>query len=119
MADVTVVGAERVQSTLHDAAKRCADMESINAQVAANVAANVRAPRRTGRLAGSIRPAATNTEAMVTSDLIYAGVIENGWPGHNIAAQNFVRDAFDRTETQTMAAYEKWGLDVLGEVKGA
>lgn len=116
---VEVQGAQAMQASLHAAGAKVQDMTAINRDVAATVAAAVRAPRKTGRLAGSVRPQATATEAAIVVDQPYAGVIENGWPKHNISATNFVKTAFANTETTTTAMYEKAMQDVLDDVKGA
>ena len=116
---VEVVGAQAMQSSLHAAAKKVQDLTPVNREVASTVASAVKAPRRSGRLAGSIRPEATATEARVVSDVSYAGVIENGWPKHNIRAQNFVKEAFANTQATTEAMYEKALQGVADDVKGA
>lgn len=116
---VTVEGAEQMQATLHHAAARVADMSGPNREVANLIAAATRPPRRTGRLAGSIRASSTATDASVTSALVYAPVIEYGWPAHNIAPARFLAEAADRTRTQADAIYSKWAGDVLSEVQGA
>ena len=116
---VTVTGADAMQSSLKAAARKVDDMTAINREVAATVAAAVKAPRKTGRLAGSVRPQGTKNEAAVVVDQPYAGVIENGWAGHNISAFNFVKNAFASTESTTMAMYEKAMQSTLNDVKGA
>lgn len=114
-----VEGAEQLQATLRRAAERVQDMSNPNAEVARMAASAARPPRRTGALAGSIRPAPTPTEAAVQSALPYAGPIENGWPGHNITATHFLRDAFAAIRPAADAVYQKAGQQVLDEVKGA
>lgn len=116
---VEVEGAAALQASLAVAARKVEDMEAVNAEVAGIVASAVRAPRRTGRLAGSVQPSATKTEAAVGSDLVYAPVIHNGWPAHHIAANPFIADAFAATQTATEDAYGKWAQGVLDDVKGA
>ena len=116
---VELVGADRLESTLHDAAKKLEDLSAVNRDVAGVVAKAARPPRRTGRLAGSIRPLGTATEAAVTSALPYAGVIENGWPRRNIRASHFLQRAFADTQTTTTAMYAKALQGIADDVKGA
>lgn len=122
MADATrieVVGSAELQSTLKRAAEKVQDLSGPNREVSDLWASTAKPPRRTGALAGSIRGASTSTEAAVEATVPYAGVIEYGWPGHNIEAASYLRDAFATIEPQAMAIYEKAVDDVLADVKGA
>ena len=116
---IEVQGAPELAATLHHAAGRVENMAAVNREVAALVAAAARPPIRTGRLAASITPRSSDTEAAVTSGLVYAGVIEYGWPRRNIRPAKFLATAFAQTESATTAAYEKWAQGVLADVKGA
>lgn len=53
------------------------------------------APKRTGRLAASARGRTAGSEAVVTAGegLAYGGVINDGWPRHNIAAVHYMEKA--------------------------
>jgi hypothetical protein len=117
--DVQMVGAEQLQSTLRRAGQKVQDMSAANGEVAALAASAAQPPRRTGRLAGSIRPTPSATEAAVSVAQPYAGPIENGWPAHNISATHFLRDAFDSIRSAADDIYAKAGQAVLDDVKGA
>ena len=116
---VTLEGADRVESTLHDAAKDIGDLTTPNREVAQLIAAATRPPVLTGRLAGSIRATATADEAVVSSGLIYAPVIEYGWARHNIAPAKFLAEAVAQTQTQAVEIYTAFGSHVLEGVQGA
>ena len=114
-----VRGAEAMQSSLRTAAKKLEDMTAVNREVAGIVGAAVRAPRRTGRLAASVAPRGTATEASIVVDQPNPPVIEYGSAKRHIRPARFVANAFTATETQTTAAYEKSLQGVLDDVKGA
>lgn len=116
---VEVEGAIQMEASLHRAAEKVQDMTAANREVAQLAAQAAKPPRRTGRLAGSIRPIGEPTEAVVEVAQPYAGVIENGWAGHNIAPTHFLRDAFAAIQPAAMDIYEKAGKAVLDDVKGA
>lgn len=63
-------------------------------------------PRRTGRLASRIQP----RESRVEVDSPYGGVIHNGWPARNIAAQPFLSRAVDQTD---------WGKPYVEHIEDA
>lgn len=76
---------------LKDAHKRIAEL-------VAN-AAQPHAPRRTGVLAGTMRPAGTQSASIVRvgrASVPYAGPIHWGWPAHGITAQPWVAEAAER-----------------------
>jgi hypothetical protein len=51
-------------------------------------------PDQTGSLSASYRPSVTKTRSAVYTPLIYAPVIEYGWPAHNIEPQKRIGTAF-------------------------
>jgi hypothetical protein len=116
---VEVVGLERLQSTLSDAADKLGDLSAVNRDVAAAVAAAVRAPKRTGRLAASVRPKPTKTDAAVVASAPYASVIEYGSTKRHIRANPFLATAFANTEKTTTAMYAKALQGIADDVKGA
>lgn len=86
------------------------------------VAAAARAPRRSGKLAGSIRPGATQKAGVVRAgraSIPYAGVIHWGWPGHNIAAQPFLTEAAAATESTWSDLYWAELQRVIESIEGA
>lgn len=122
MADgLTITGADRVASTLGQAAHALEDLSETNAKVAALVAtqARSRAPRVSGRLATSITPQNAKQVASVGSDLVYAPVIHSGWPAHHIRANPFIANAFTDMDSQTAALYEQAAEHAADQVKGA
>lgn len=74
------------------------DLEPPHRDAGRAVLAATRAPRVTGRLAASITVDATRAGVQVGSDLVYAGVIHNGWAARNIRPQPFLTDALAATE---------------------
>ena len=72
-------------------------------------AAKALAPQRSGRLAKSIRAGATQKAGVVRAGnngkVKYAGVINYGWPKHNIKATMFANKAAKNTEPQWTQLY--------------
>ena len=114
----TLEGADHMADTLHAAARQLGDLTAAHQAASDHLAADAagRAPRLTGRLAGSLTATATATEAVVGSTLVYAAVIHNGWPGHNIRPTPFLTLA--ATTTDWPAPYLEHANDVLATVKG-
>jgi hypothetical protein len=54
-----------------------------------------------------------------SADVLYAGVIHNGWPGHHIAAQPFFTKAIDKTTDAIADQYEDHVDEALSTIKGA
>jgi phage gpG-like protein len=118
-APISVKGASRLTVTLHAAAREIERQQSNNSDVARGIRARAQPPRRTGRLAASLTSSATDTEAVVGSDLVYAPVIEHGWPAHGIEARHFLADAAEASTASSIQVYVKGIGDVLVSVKGA
>ena len=116
---VEVIGLDRLQSTLDAAAEKLEDLTKVNQEVATAVAAAARPPRRTGRLAASVKPKPTATEAVVVVSAPYAAVIEYGSTRRHIRANPFLTTAFADTQTTTTAMYAKAVQDIADDVKGA
>jgi hypothetical protein len=112
---VKVVGEERLQSTLRQAAKQLGDIDTTAAAATITAAVPSAAPRRTGRLAGSF----TSGKGTITSPLVYAVPIHWGRPAHNIEANPFVYRAADHAEARWSADVEKAGQKICDEVEGA
>lgn len=113
---IRAVGADRFAGTLRTAADKLADLdpgpaagEILRAEVARE------APRRTGTLAASHR---VEGSAVVT-DLIYAGVIVGGWPGHGIEANPYTERAAEAAEAAVVEEWDKAAGAVLDLVVGA
>lgn len=81
--------------------------------------ARSRTPVRTGALSRSLTVQASGSDVAVSSSLVYAPVIHNGWPGHSIAANPFLIPV---AEQVLPAAAEYYADDVqhlLDRVQGA
>ena len=68
------------------------------------------APRRTGRLGSSIRATAQQRAGQVRAGTVkvpYAGVIEFGWPAHNIAAQPFLFPSLEAKREDVIDLYDR------------
>lgn len=107
---VRVSGARELRAALKRAGMECKDLTVVNRLVAQLVAhmASARSPRRSGRLAGSVRPGATTTAAIVRAGgaaIPYAGVIHNGWPAHHIEANPFIDKSAEATKPGWTALY--------------
>jgi hypothetical protein len=121
---VRVEGGRQLRATMKAAGDDLADLKAVNAAAAATVAAvaRPRAPVRSGRLASTVRPSGTKTAAIVRAGraaVPYAGVIEFGWPGHNIEAQPFIVSAAQDTEPEWTAAYTAAVDRILSRIRGA
>jgi phage gpG-like protein len=115
---IEVRGADRLAVTLAAAARDLERQPAVQQRMAERVRNSARPPRRTGRLAASLTASATDTEATVSSSLVYAPVIERGWAGHNITATWFLSDAL-RAEQAAVVDLEADHIDTtLGQVKG-
>lgn len=74
------------------------------------------APRRTGRLRRSWRPRVVDGAAEMSSRLVYAGVIDRGWPRHNIAPSRYTARAMKQLEREAGRIAER---DVETEIRKA
>jgi hypothetical protein len=118
---VKIEGLAAFRRSLKKAGADMADMKSANEAAAQTVAraGSARAPRRSGQLSGSLRPARQLARARVTSSLPYAGVIEFGWPQHNISPSEFLQTAAVDTQPEWLAEYERDLQKIANTVHGA
>lgn len=104
-------GAAQLAKGLRQAGADLKDLRDINEQAAQIVApaAKALAPQRSGRLTKSIRAGATQKAGVVRAGnngkVKYAGVINYGWPKHNIKATMFANKAAKNTEPQWTQLY--------------
>lgn len=126
MADqLRVIGGRNLRRTLAKAGIDLAELKATNAKVAGIVATRGRgmAPvGPTGRLAGSVRPSGTKTQAVVRAGFAripYAGPIHWGWPKRNIEAQPFLSEAATATEATWQDVYMTFIDNVINQVEGA
>jgi phage gpG-like protein len=102
MADqVQVIGGARLAATLAAAAAQLDHLDGATTATSRQVAqrAGGRAPKRSGRLASSLRPSHTGSEAVVGSGVVYAGVQHYGWPARNIRAHPFLVPVAEASST--------------------
>lgn len=121
---VRVHGLDRLVRTLNKAGADLGDLKDANAAAGRIVAADAqsRAPRRSGGLAGSIRASRQARRAQVVagrSSIPYAGPIHWGWPSRGIAANPFLSNAAQATESQWVPLYLKDVQAAVDNVRGA
>ena len=121
---VQVQGAATLRRTLKRAGLDVQDLKDAHRDVAELVARRARptAPHRTGRLAHTIRPAGTQSAAIVRAGraaVPYANVIHWGWPARNIAAQPWLADAAAATQPGWEQTYLDALTAIIAEIEGA
>ncbi|OXN01118.1 HK97 gp10 family phage protein [Bifidobacterium vansinderenii] len=103
-------GAKELARGLKKAGADLKDLRKVNkdaAQIVVPEAKNL-APHQSGRLAASVRAGATQKAGVVrvgSKRVPYAGVINYGWPGHNIRPTRFANTAAKNTEPQWTQLY--------------
>lgn len=119
-ATIEVEGATELRATLAKAGADLDDFHDAHGKVAALVGRRAAqlAPKVSGALAASMSPTAENTAALIGFGVVYAGVIEGGWPRHNIAATRFATTAAQETEDAWLGIYAARVDDIVGSVKG-
>lgn len=113
---VIVEGGDRLAATLGQAADQIADLDKPGRQAAEAVQRAARPPVRSGWLAASAVVQDTPEGAVAGWTAVYAGVIDQGWPGHNIRARHFAQDAAQKADWT--APYATHVQDALDTVKG-
>lgn len=122
---VHVDGARELRTTLRKAGTDLRDFNEAHRAVSTVVASagRARAPRRTGRLASSVRPAGTRTQAIAragnNTTVPYANPIHWGWPKRGIAPALFLTTAAQDTEEEWVSVYEGRLLQIMRKVRGA
>lgn len=119
---VRVVGARELRAAMRRAGHDLADLKDVNADVAqlASRQARTDAPRLTGRLAGTVRPGATQSAAILRAggrSVPYAAVIHWGWPARHIAPHPFLVQAAEETEPSWLALYRRAVDELLARVE--
>ena len=117
---IVVYGADELDRTLRVAAGDLADLRPANQKAAETLLekADSRTPRDSGALASSGSVQADSEGGTVTYDEVYAGVIHNGWPEHNIDAQPWLGEATATNRTDVVDVYVDHVTDLLGHVHG-
>lgn len=88
------------------------EVREINLRLAEPVAelAKRKAPKKSGKLAGSIRPLATQRGGRVVvgrKSIVYVNPIYWGWARHNIEPHPFIDDAIEQQRAKTEAQFIK------------
>lgn len=120
MAEGLVLEGERELSrTLGHAADELVG-EDVNRKVADRLLerADPHTPREGGALAASGSTSADAEGGTVTYDEVYAGVIHNGWPDHNIDAQPWLADTVRDQQSDLVDVYVDHTEDLLRQVHG-
>lgn len=107
---VVIEGADRLASTLAAAATELTAMAATNRAAAAAVLSSAHPPVLTGRLAASLTAEGTDTEATVSSALIYAPIQER--------RHGFLAAALASQEAQVVSMHLDHVNDALAGVKG-
>jgi phage gpG-like protein len=115
-----VDGADTLARTCRAAADDLDDMAAAHAEAGRLVQQRARgyAPKVSGTLATSITVDAGGSEAVVASPLVYAGVQEYGWAGHNITAQPFLRPAM-ADQDMVVKPYADATAKAVAQIRGA
>jgi hypothetical protein len=122
-AALQVDGARKLRATLKRAGISVQDLKDAHRQVAEMVAARSapRAPRRTGRLAGTVRPAGTQSAAIIRAgraSVPYAGPIHWGSPKQHIPAQPWLYETAADTQDTWESTYLKAIEAIIATVEG-
>lgn len=76
-------------------------------------------PHRSGDLKRTLRASATQKSGVVragNSKIVYAGVINYGWPRHNIKAQHFMQTGLAMSEAEVISLYAQAIDDALKSI---
>lgn len=76
-------------------------------------------PVKNGDLKRTIRASATQKSGVVragTKKVVYAGVINYGWPKRNIKAQNFMQNGLAMSEAEVISLYAQAIDDALKSI---
>jgi hypothetical protein len=122
---IRVEGARETRKALRQVGADLRDLTKVHRRIADLVAPVARANvpntsgRSTGRLAEAIRPRATQTRASISAQLVYAPVIEFGWPGRGIPPALYIGHAMIDTAGEVMDLYREGIAEVLGRYEPA
>lgn len=119
-----VEGAKELRASLKRAGADMKDFTAAHRAVSTLVAgrAGPATPRVSGRLAGSIRPGGTQTQAIARAGGVavpYANPIHWGWPARNIRASLFLTTTAADTEPEWTDIYMARLEEIIGKVHGA
>ena len=110
-ASIQIEGANVLRRNLRKVGKDLPrGMKLIHQEITGPVVALARskARRKSGKMAGSIRARSTTTMARIEArGLPYLGVQHWGWPGHSITPNQFLTEAINERQAETLVLYEK------------
>lgn len=110
---VSVEGVREVNRALRKVGAGTKEMSGLHRTIARAVAPEVsaefmaRTSAPTGKLAASMRPRATARKASVVSTLVYAPIIEYGWPARGIAATGSAAAVLERRAAGIVEQYSR------------
>jgi len=110
---VRVEGLSKTVRALSAAGADTQDMKELMHSLGMLVVSAANPPSLTGTLTGTLRAGRGKTKAVVRAGgarAPYAGVIEYGWPAHNISAQHYLQSALQAERGDILDALDK-GLD--------
>jgi hypothetical protein len=117
---IVVEGADQLVRTLHEFAADLDDLSPANQKAAQLLLdkAGPRTPRASGALAASGHVEVDASGAAVVYDEVYAGVIHNGWPDHNISPQPWLADTAVDEQPDLVEVYVDHIEDLAHQVHG-
>ncbi|KFI90944.1 bacteriophage protein, PF04883 family [Bifidobacterium saguini DSM 23967] len=122
-ASIQLKGAGQLARGLKKAGVDMKDLRDINKQAAQVVAPEAKrlAPKgKSGNLAKSVRAGATQKAGVIRAGskkrVPYAGVINYGWPKHNIKPTRFANQAAKNTEPQWTRLYEEAVRKIINRI---
>lgn len=118
--DLTVVGADRVGSSLGTLAVSLGRLETAAGEAAriGLAAARSRAPVDSGRLRGSGRVGVAGSDGIVQFNAPYAGPIHWGWRARGITASLFAIDGVTDTKSRWTDVYRDAIQELCDGVEG-
>ena len=121
---VRVDGAKELRASLKQAGADMKDFTAAHREASTIVATRAApaVPRVSGALASSVRPGATQTQAVVRAGgarVVYAGPIHWGWPKRNIRPSLFLTTPAAESEPQWTEAYFRRLEEIIDKVQGA
>lgn len=117
-------GLGRLARTLKQAGADMGDLKAAYKRAAEVVKPEVKdlTPVRSGRLRRTIRTGATQKAGVVRAgngSVVYAGVINYGWPGHHIEPKWFMQDGLISAEAEVDGIFADAMDKAIQQIKGA
>lgn len=120
--NIKIVGADKLASTLKDAAGTLVNFQNPARAAASIAAATARglAPSRTGALRGSIRASSSKRVGIIQagSGLRYARPVHWGSPARGIPARPFLSHGAQASEAVWVRGYQEHVNNTIKKVKG-